>query len=126
MSTTPRHKSNGISKECVNVLTGLGMTLTEIAKMLGVTKSYVSRVNAGQRSFTLEHLAKLQRKTGRPIPLLAMQAMSREAIAAKFLPLYDMTLNTLRELCKTPSWENTLVSVPSRPHRKRAIRTKAA
>jgi transcriptional regulator with XRE-family HTH domain len=45
--------------------------------MLGVGKSYISRVAAGQRALTIEHLATLERALGKPMALLLLEGSSR-------------------------------------------------
>jgi transcriptional regulator with XRE-family HTH domain len=100
-----RTVSNRFSRDVVELLTSRGMNLTEIAKLLGVTKSYVSRVKAGKRSFTLDHLAVLEKELGRPAPLLLMEAIPRETVAPKARPLYDATIKLLRRMAEPGPWE---------------------
>jgi len=59
-----RMVSSGFSQDVVELLISRGMSLTHIAKFLGVTKSYVSRVKFGKRSLTLDHLAVLEMELG--------------------------------------------------------------
>jgi transcriptional regulator with XRE-family HTH domain len=61
------------SAELIRQIAHQGRTQTEIAVMLGVTKSFVSRVATGQRALTIEHLAKLEQALGKPVALLLME-----------------------------------------------------
>jgi transcriptional regulator with XRE-family HTH domain len=81
-----------ISAEVVALLTGRGMTLTDIAHMLDVTKSYVSKVKAGERSLTLDHLSQLALKTRLPLPFLLLQSMDPKALPAEARPLYRLAM----------------------------------
>lgn len=87
--------SSRISRDIVNLFVDRGMTITQLAKHLGVTKSYVSRVKSGARSFTIDHLEKLEHAVGAPLPLLLIQAIPRKAVARYLLPLYDATRRML-------------------------------
>ena len=81
------------------------MSLTHIAKLLGVTKSYVSRVKAGKRSLTLDHLAVLEMELGRSVPLMLMETIPRETVAPKARRLYDATIKLLRRMADPGPWE---------------------
>ncbi|MCY2951517.1 MAG: helix-turn-helix transcriptional regulator [Planctomycetota bacterium] len=65
------------SAELIRQLVDSGHTQTEIAHMLGVGKSYISRVAAGQRALTIEHLATLERALRKPMALLLLEGSSR-------------------------------------------------
>lgn len=80
-----------VSSGVVRLLCDRGMNLTEIAELLGVTRSYISRVKNGTRSFTLDHLVTLQRKTGQPLPLLLLQATPASDIPKELKALYRST-----------------------------------
>jgi transcriptional regulator with XRE-family HTH domain len=114
--------STRISRDVVNLLVSRGMTLTRIAQTLGVTKSYVSRVKAGTRNFTLDHLARLEMELGESLPVLLIKAVPRETVSPALWPLYQSALELL---------ENT-GSGRSRParseshYKRRRARTKAA
>jgi len=73
METERRRASTRFSAELIRQLVKDGHNQTEIADMLGVTKSYISRVAAGQRALTLEHLATLERALGKPMALLLLE-----------------------------------------------------
>ena len=45
-----------ISRDIVNLLISRGMIASKIAHTLGVSKSFISRVKAGTRNFTLNQL----------------------------------------------------------------------
>ena len=78
------------------LMTHRDMSLSDIADVLGVTKSFISRVKSRQRSLTVDHLMALERVVGRPLPLLLMEATPREDIPPDLLPLYEATKAVLR------------------------------
>lgn len=86
MKTDP--KLPRLSKGIVALLVKRGMTLTEVAKLLGVSKSYISRVHSGVRSLTLDHLWRLQESLGEPIPVLFLNAMDPASIPPNVRSLY--------------------------------------
>jgi predicted XRE-type DNA-binding protein len=80
-----------ISSGVVGLLCDRGMNLTQIAELLGVTRSYISRVKGGTRSFTLDHLVTLQRKTEQPLPLLLLQATPANEVPRELKALHCST-----------------------------------
>src|SRR5262245_47952345 len=91
----PKADLTNVSSGVVSLLCDRGMTLTEIARRIGVTKSYVSRVKAGTRSFTLEHLIKLERAVGEPLPWLLVKSIPLSSVPAELRPLYKETLRLI-------------------------------
>lgn len=85
-----------VSSGIVNLLVDRGMNLTEIAELIGVTKSFISRVKSGQRSLTLDHLARFERALGEPIPWLLMRAIPPESVSPELRPLYKATMKLLK------------------------------
>lgn len=77
-----------ISAGIVRLLVQRGYSLTRIANMLGLSKSYISRVHSGQRSLTLDHLTLLERKTGEPLPFLFLKSIPIKSVAPELRPLY--------------------------------------
>lgn len=77
-----------------------GYTLTAIAIMTGVTKSYISRVNSGTRGLTLDHLVKLEVTIGEPLPWLWLQSISTKSIPKELRPLYRMTKKLIKTIHK--------------------------
>ena len=88
--------SERISRDVVNLMVDRGMTLTDIAKILGVTKSYISRVKAGTRKFTLDHMALLENALGASLPVLLVEAIPRDLVKPELRRLRDMTLELLK------------------------------
>jgi transcriptional regulator with XRE-family HTH domain len=72
------------------------MTLTEIAKILAVSKSYISRVKAGTRKFTLDHMSILEDALGASLPVLLVEAIPRALVKPELRRLHDLTLELLR------------------------------
>ena len=91
-----RSVSARLSRDVVTLLIERGYTLTRIAGLLDVTKSFISRVKAGTRSFTLEHLAVLERELGEPIPWLLIDSIPAESVSPELRPLYEMTRKLLK------------------------------
>ena len=85
-----------LSRDIVNLLIDRGMTVTGIAEMLGVTKSYISRVKNGKRKFTLDHMSTLEKKLKVSLLVLLMQSIPRESVSPALRPLYDETLRMLK------------------------------
>jgi transcriptional regulator with XRE-family HTH domain len=99
----PDHRiSTRLSRDVSKLLLDRGMTLTEIAKLIGVTKSYMSRVNSGDRSLTIEHLMMLEREIGQPLPLLLIDAIPLESVPAHLRPLYESTRRILKPKDRRP------------------------
>ena len=113
--------STRISRDVVNLLVSRGMTLTHIAQTLGVTKSYISRVKAGTRNFTLDHLARLEMELGESLPVLLIKAVPRETVSPSLWLLYESAL----ELLENTGSGNRPARNESR-HKRRSARTKAA
>ena len=92
----PKHTvSSRISGDVVNLFSDRGMTLTQIGEMLDVSKSYISRVKAGTRNFTLEHLSKLENTLGESLPLLLINAIPPESMSPELRRLHDVTRHLL-------------------------------
>jgi transcriptional regulator with XRE-family HTH domain len=90
-----RNTSTRYSRDITKLLVSRGMNLSEIARLLGVTKSYICRVKAGTRSFTLDHLAQLERAVGEPLPLLLIRSIPPKSVTPELRPLYEATLELL-------------------------------
>jgi len=112
--------SSRISRDVVNLLCDRGMNLTQIAQMLGVSKSYISRVKAGTRNFTLEHLSRLEAAVGESLPLLLIHAIPRDTMSPQLRRLHDIT----QRLLKTTGSANR--AAPPEHGKKRGARTRAA
>ena len=83
--------SSRLSQDVIDLLLDRGMTLTAIAKSIGVTKSFLSRVKSRQRSLTIDHLIELEKELGEPLPLLLMAATPIESVPASLHALYRST-----------------------------------
>lgn len=90
-----RTVSAQMSRDIVQLLLQRGMTLTSLADMLRVSKSYISRVSSGSRNFTLNHLAALERHLGEPLPWLLLDAIDPESIKPELRTLYRSTAKVL-------------------------------
>jgi transcriptional regulator with XRE-family HTH domain len=113
--------SSRISRDVVNLLVDRGMTLTEIAGILGVTKSYISRVKAGTRKFTLDHLSLLEDALDVSLPVLLVEAIPRDLVKPELRRLHEMTLQLLRS-----TGSGARSTKRDATHKKRRVATKAA
>lgn len=103
MNTKPKQTQSGsaysaISAHIVRHLRDQGMTLKEIGALMGVKESFVSRVRHRQRSFTLDHLTKLETALGKPLPAILVHATPVESVPKKLRPLYAAFDDFLTEL----------------------------
>jgi transcriptional regulator with XRE-family HTH domain len=71
------------------------MTASQVADELGVSKSFISRVKAGTRNFTLSHLAILEEAIGESLPILLMEAIPRELIAPEHRHIHEACIRLL-------------------------------
>jgi len=84
-----------LSSDLVKHFQKRGMTILEIAKLTGLSESFISRVANRERSFTIDHLVKIERSVRQPLPLLLLEALSQESIPTGLLPLYQTTRSLL-------------------------------
>jgi len=112
--------SERISRDVVNLMVERGMTLTEIAKVLGVTRSYISRVKAGTRKFTPDHLSALEEALGASLPVLLIEAIPRELVKPQLARLHDITLELLKSTGSGIHGGRAAVSKKRRPKKKAA------
>lgn len=66
-------KNKSLSEQIVSYLRRQGRTLKEIAEMLDLSESFISRVARGERRLTTDQLVILERALRTPLPLLLMQ-----------------------------------------------------
>jgi len=79
-----------ISKDIVRLLRDqYGWTLKKIGEAIGCGESFVSMVGSGRRSFTLDHLAMLEKKLGEPVAILLLRSIDPEKVDKQLRPLYD-------------------------------------
>lgn len=78
-----------LSSEIVKYLQAQGLTLKKIGEMLGLSESFISRVRRKQRSFTLDHLVKLEQATGRALPIILLEATEPDSVPVSLRPIYD-------------------------------------
>jgi transcriptional regulator with XRE-family HTH domain len=88
VTTYERSVLSRLSADLVKHLVAGGRTLDEVAALLGVKKSYVSRVKNRQRSLTVDHLVRLEKKLRRPLPLLLLEAIPEESVPDELKPAY--------------------------------------
>jgi predicted XRE-type DNA-binding protein len=79
-----------ISQMTIQLLEQQGMSQTEIAEFLEVSKSFISRVKGGTRSFTLQHLTDVGEKFDEPLSLLLFRMTPPESIKPEHRRLYNI------------------------------------
>ncbi len=106
-----------MSRDIVNLLVERGMSQSSIAELLGVTKSFISRVRAGTRNFTLNHLGLLEEALGQSLPLLLIEAISTESFSTSLRHVFESSTGQLLETSTgTKSADAKLARIKSRSH----------
>jgi hypothetical protein len=98
-----RTVSSALSADVIEFLVKGGITLTAIAATTGVTKSFLSRVKAGSRGLTIDHLVALESMVGEPLPLLLLKATPIESVPKELRPLYRSTERAVSGGVRRPS-----------------------
>ena len=78
-----------VSRDIVKYLRGQGQTLGQIGKSMDLSESFISRVLKGERSFTLKHLAKLEKVLKKPLPLILLESTDPNSAPAELRTLYE-------------------------------------
>jgi transcriptional regulator with XRE-family HTH domain len=84
-----------LSADVVRHLQAQGMTLRQIGESMGLSESFISRVASRKRSLTIEHLLRLQDATGKPLPLLLLEATADDSLPESMAPLYEKAREVL-------------------------------
>ena len=87
-----------ISAEVVEFLQNKDMSLSKIAQLTGLSKSYISRVKNRERSFTVATLSKLEDRLELPLPLLLLKATKLQSIPQKLRKSYRALQNAIDKL----------------------------
>ena len=96
--------TSSISTDLVAYLRSKGKTLKQIGEMIGTGESFISRVGAGDRSFTLEHMEQFEQKLRKPIPVLLLESVWAKSIPASKKKAFNEALRLLEESAKIRSW----------------------
>lgn len=78
-----------LSSDIVKYLQQQGLTLRKVGDLLGLSESFISRVRKKQRSFTLDHLVRLEQATGRALPVILLEATQPSSVPDELRPIYD-------------------------------------
>jgi hypothetical protein len=89
--------TSSISTDLVTYLRGEGMNLKQIGTLISAGESFVSRVSRGERSFTLEHMARFEKALGKPIPVLLLESQWRSRVPKTKRALFEKALRLLSE-----------------------------
>jgi transcriptional regulator with XRE-family HTH domain len=84
-----------LSSDIVRYLQEQGLTLRKVGDLLGLSESFISRVRKKQRSFTLDHLVRLEQATGRALPVILLEATQPSSVPDELRPIYDAFRNLL-------------------------------
>ncbi len=77
-----------LSSDIVKYLQEQGLTLRKVGELLGLSESFISRVRKKERSFTLDHLVKLEQATGRALPVILFEATAPGSVPDELRPIY--------------------------------------
>lgn len=78
-----------VSRDIVKYLRSQGQTLDQIGKSMGLSESFISRVLKGERSLTLNHLAKLEKVLKKPLPLILLESVDAKSAPSELRTLYE-------------------------------------
>lgn len=74
-----------------------GMTLKRIGGLIQTSESFISRVSRGERSFTLDHMARFEEKLGQSIPVLLLESGWRKSVSRAKKGIFDEALRLLKQ-----------------------------
>ena len=94
------------SGDVCRYLQGRGMTRNELAEMLDVSVSFLSRVARHERNFTLDHLHRLADALDMTLPELLAAATPPESIPARLRRSYRLLLNGLAITEHARTWRS--------------------
>jgi transcriptional regulator with XRE-family HTH domain len=77
------------------ILKERGLTQEAFAELLEVSASFVSRVRAGERAFTLEHLQAIEERLEMPLGALFLAMMPHEPADPKLARARDLAVKAL-------------------------------
>lgn len=80
---TKARASTRFSAELIRQLVRTGLSQSDIARALRVSRSFISRAAAGQRALTIDHLAALEQTTGRSTALTLLEGLPQPAGGAQ-------------------------------------------
>lgn len=86
-----------LSVRLVEWLKQQGKSQKDVAGLLGVSESFISRVASGHRSLTIEHLAKLEDRLKLPLPVLLLESELARQESAKKRAILTEALSLLRD-----------------------------
>jgi transcriptional regulator with XRE-family HTH domain len=95
LDTQRKEIEANLSADLVKYLQSQGMTLRQIADTMELSESFISRVANKKRSLTIEHLLQLQEATGKPLPLLLLEATSQDSVPQPLARLYEKAREVL-------------------------------
>ena len=73
-----------------------GLSLAEIGELMGVDKTFVSKVLHGEHSLTLKRLRQLEKAIRMPLPLLLLEAVKSYSIPKELNAEYEALKSVLQ------------------------------
>ncbi len=89
--------TSSISSDLVRYLRDGGMTLKQIGELILTSESFISRVGRGERSFTLEHMARFEKELGESVPVLLLESRWRKLVPPAKRKLFEEAVRLLKE-----------------------------
>jgi DNA-binding transcriptional MerR regulator len=87
-----------ISRNVVKYLQAKGMELKKIGALLDLSESFISRVGRRERSFTLEHLDKLEKMLKKPLPIILIEAVEMSSVPKDLRNAYKAFKDAMAEI----------------------------
>lgn len=98
---TKQTSEQNVSAALVETLMKQGKSLKEIGNIIGCTESFISHVRNKRRSFSLEHLLKLQESVRKPLALMLLDATEQGTYNKELQGLRDCVRDSINHFYKT-------------------------
>jgi transcriptional regulator with XRE-family HTH domain len=115
-----------LSVRLIEWLKQQGKSQKDVAVLLGVSESFISRVASGHRSLTVDHLAELEDRLKLPLPVLLLESElvrqkspEKRAVLTEALSLLRDSHALRTELGTETQQPATLPSTGDKPKKKR-------
>ncbi len=71
--------------------------MKQIGELILTSESFISRVGRGERSFTLEHMARFEKELGESVPVLLLESRWRKLVPPAKRKLFEEAVRLLKE-----------------------------
>jgi transcriptional regulator with XRE-family HTH domain len=93
----PKHDSAATSAAVIEyILKETKLTQEQLAEIMEVSASFISRVRAGQRSFTLDHLQAIEQRLDMPLGALFLATMKKAPRDSKLAKAREIAIAALK------------------------------